>query len=94
MRCQTISGNPPSPYWYQFILLGGGGVKKGTVGIKCLAQEHNTMIQTGLKLRVLGFNHPASAFTLQNVIFYFLTVKLQQLMNWTAICTRLWVTMP
>lgn len=42
MRCQTISGNPPSPYWYQFILLGGGGGEERHCGhkVSCPGAQH------------------------------------------------------
>ena len=49
-------------HWYPFILLGG----EGTVGVTCLAREHNTMTQARARTqtarsRVQRANHQATA---------------------------------
>ena len=56
MKCQSIARLPPplllsdfpdsSPH--PFILLGGGR-ERGTVRVKCFAQEHNIMTWSGLE---------------------------------------------
>ena len=57
MKCQSIARLPP-PWLLSdfpdsspcpFILWGGGGEERGTVRVKCFAQEHNIVTWSGLE---------------------------------------------
>ena len=72
--------NPSNQYFLYSILLGGGGGERGTVRVKCFAQEHNTLTQPRLKHKCLDLeiqraNHSATTSPTQNTSYkgkYFL----------------------